>query len=98
MGTTLLLGQTSKSKDILNSKFGKELDFEFGLNFKGLQTFYKNPRNSPKLWLGMAYANIFFMTSLVYKNSMFLYKWHSTQLEKFEIFEFELGVALLPLQ
>jgi hypothetical protein len=38
-GTTFLLGSTIKSKRILNYEFGRKLDFDFGWNFKGLQTF-----------------------------------------------------------
>jgi hypothetical protein len=38
-GTTFLLGQTSKSKQIVNYKSGKFLGFEFALNFKGVQKF-----------------------------------------------------------
>jgi hypothetical protein len=30
------------------------------LNIKGLQGFWENPTNSPKLYIGMAYTNIIF--------------------------------------
>jgi hypothetical protein len=44
----------------VNNKFRNLLEFEFVLNFKGVQTFWENPRNSPKLYPGIAYPNIIF--------------------------------------
>jgi hypothetical protein len=54
-GETFLLVQASKSKHTLNYKFRKDLEFKFE---RGSNLLEKNPRNSPKLYLGMTYMNI----------------------------------------
>jgi hypothetical protein len=67
-GTSFIIGQTSKSKQILKYKFGNFLEFEFDLNFKGVKSFGKNQRNSQKLYLAKAYTNIILdeITCIVY--------------------------------
>jgi hypothetical protein len=40
-GTTFLLGRSSNSQQNLNYRFRKQIKFEFGLNFNGVQTFWE---------------------------------------------------------
>jgi hypothetical protein len=81
-GTTSLFGQTSKLQQILNYKFRKDLEFYLIWILNGFKPFGRNPRNSPKLYHGIAYTNIIFDDALVYEISMFLYKWYLAYLEK----------------
>jgi threonine dehydrogenase-like Zn-dependent dehydrogenase len=48
-GTTSLIGLTSKSKQILEYKFRNFLDFEFDLNFKGVQTSWDKSQKFTKI-------------------------------------------------
>jgi hypothetical protein len=43
------LGKTSKLQRILNYKFGNDLEYEYGLNFKGLQTVWEKSRKFTKI-------------------------------------------------
>jgi hypothetical protein len=48
-GTSFIIGQTSKSKQILKYKFGNFLEFEFDLNFKGVQIFWEKSKKFTKI-------------------------------------------------
>jgi hypothetical protein len=65
-GTTLLIFQTSKSKQILNYKFRKFLKFEIYLNFKGVQTFWEKSHKLTKIIICQVLQNYNFRSHHLY--------------------------------
>jgi hypothetical protein len=100
--TLFFLGPTSNSKGFWIKNSGRNLVLNLVWILKGFKPFGENPRNSPKLYLGMSYTNIiFYDITCIQEFKVSLQVAFGTKLGKFGIFEIEfefvLGVALLPL-
>jgi hypothetical protein len=51
--------QCSKNTQILHeAKFWNRFKFESPMNFKGVQTFWENPRNSPKFCFDLVFTTV----------------------------------------